>query len=99
MDTRQNSLIIASVGALLGAVLIALFQYFRPAIDRFAADDPQTAATIAITGMFAFIVIPVAGMAIYFWRTGRTALRVCAVALLVTCLGISYVLWRLAQMI
>jgi hypothetical protein len=66
------------LAALLGAVVIAIFQAAQPALLEWATADPQSTrarARLLIGVLAALVIAPVAGIAMYLARLGGRVVR------------------------
>jgi Ca2+/H+ antiporter len=72
---RRRALMIVVAGAVLGGAIILLTGGYRRQLTDWAQDDPARALNLLLPAMAVTIVLPVLGIAWYFWRLGASTVR------------------------
>ena len=74
-STRRRALLIVVAGLILGGAIILLTGRYRSQLTAWAQDDPARALNLLLPAMAITIVLPVLGIAWYFWRLGASTVR------------------------
>jgi hypothetical protein len=85
------------VGAIAGAIVIAIKQHYREAFNAWVLEDPRSRVRIIMTVVTVSTSGPLLGMAIYCWRVAATKgrmLRYLAVFTGGSALLLAFLLWR-----
>jgi hypothetical protein len=75
---RRRAVGLLLLGTLVGALLLAAFERYRPWFRDWLGSDPRMAPQrmrLALLLLVVFLVAPVIGFAIHYWRLGTHVLR------------------------
>ena len=71
----RRAIVILVAGVALGALLIALTDDYRDALTAWVQDNPERAFAWILPAIGVSVVLPVVGIAWYFWRLGARIVR------------------------